>query len=61
MVPIIYLGQWSLIASINLPSDNGRATLRSRYIWFFSSWGLPMRLISLSNRWSLTPPFHPYL
>ena len=69
---IIYLGHASPHTSCSLPEAPGtsvpgrRVTSRPRVAAFASAWlcsgrGLPGRPYCYGRRWSLTPPFHPYL
>ena len=59
-VAIIPLGRTLLSASSNLP-ENHMVGPTGFPIWSCSGRGLPSRICYHIRRWSLTPPFHPYL
>lgn len=64
---IIYLGENSRLPSINLPASTSSQMAGTRtsspdfeaYL-VFQPIRFAMRLLSPADRWSLTPPFHPY-
>lgn len=66
-IPVIYLGAISQLPSSSLPITKVRIALciaRRQYLVTYLALQpvrFAMQSLSLTTRWSLTPPFHPYL